>query len=101
MADAQGVGVRPAAPKQEERLAELLELVLDRNPFQRGRVEALELGERPGLSELRPLTKRDLVIDQERHPPFGTNLTYPLDHYTQLFQTSGTTAHPLRVLETA
>ena len=68
--------------------------MLDRNPFQRGRVEALELGERPSLADLRPLTKRDLVADQERHPPYGTNLTYPLDRYTQLFQTSGTTAHP-------
>ena len=100
-ADGSGVGVRSAPTQQEERLGELLELVLDRNPFQRGRVEALELGDRPSLNELRPLTKRDLVADQERHPPYGSNLTYPLDHYTQLFQTSGTTAHPLRVLETA
>src|SRR3954462_11762628 len=100
MAGGQGVGVRPAT-HQEERLADLLELVLDQNPFQRGRAEALELGDRPSLSELRPLTKRDLVTDQERHPPYGSNLTYPLDRYTQLFQTSGTTAHPLRVLETA
>jgi phenylacetate-CoA ligase len=98
---AQGVGLQPGAAVQEERLAELLELVLDRNPFQRGRVEALGLGERPSLSELRPLTKRDLVADQEAHPPYGTNLTYPLAEYTQVFQTSGTTAHPLRVLETA
>jgi phenylacetate-CoA ligase len=97
----QGVGLHPGAAVQEKRLAELLELVLDRNPFQRGRVEALGLGERPGMTELRPLTKRDLVADQEAHPPFGTNLTYPLDEYTQVFQTSGTTAHPLRVLETA
>jgi phenylacetate-CoA ligase len=82
-------------------LDELLELVLDRNDYQRGRVDALDLGERPDLTDLRPLTKRDLVADQEAHPPFGTNLTYPLDQYTQVFQTSGTTAHPLRVLETA
>src|SRR5215208_3504464 len=101
MEDGSGVGVRSAPTQQDERLAELLELVLDRNPFQRGRVDALELGDRPSLTELRPLTKRDLVADQERHPPYGTNLTYPLDEYTQLFQTSGTTAHPLRVLETA
>src|SRR5829696_2716257 len=101
MADGQGVGVQPAAAASDERVGELLDLVLDRNPFQRGRVEALELGKRPSLTELRPLTKRDLVADQERHPPFGTNLTYPLESYTQLFQTSGTTAHPLRVLETA
>ena len=97
----QGVGVQPGAARQEERLAELFDAVLESNPFQRGRVEELGLGDRPSLSELRPLTKRDLVTDQERHPPFGTNLTYPLERYTQLFQTSGTTAHPLRVLETA
>ena len=97
----QGVDVQPGAIDQSERLGELLELVLDRNPFQRGRVESLELGDPPSLTELRPLTKRDLVADQESHPPFGTNLTYPLDRYTQVFQTSGTTAHPLRVLETA
>jgi phenylacetate-CoA ligase len=100
-ADAQGVEVQPGAAAQEERIAELLELVLDRNPFQRGRAEALELSDRPSLSDLRPLSKRDLVADQESHPPFGTNLTFPLERYTQVFQTSGTTAHPLRVLETA
>ena len=36
----------------------------------------------------------------EGAPPFGTNLTYPLDRYTQLWQTSGTTGPPLRVLDT-
>ena len=100
-ADGPGVGVRPAAADQDERLAELLDLVLETNPFQQARVEEAGLGARPSLSELPPLTKRDLVADQERHRPFGTNLTYPLERYTQLFQTSGTTAHPLRVLETA
>jgi phenylacetate-CoA ligase len=101
-ADAQGIGVAPIArAQQEERIDQLLDLVLDSNPFQRGRVEALDLDGRPSLFDLRPLTKRDLVADQEAHPPFGTNLTYPLERYTELFQTSGTTAHPLRVLETA
>ncbi len=100
-ADGPGVGVRPAAADQDERLSELLDLVLETNPFQQARVEEAGLGARPSLSELPPLTKRDLVADQERHRPFGTNLTYPLERYTQLFQTSGTTAHPLRVLETA
>ena len=100
-ADGQGPGVRSLGTDQEDRVAELLELVLDRNPFQRGRVEGLDLGQAPSLFDLRPLTKRDLVADQERNPPFGTNLTFPLESYTQLFQTSGTTAHPLRVLETA
>lgn len=85
----------------EDRLRELLEVVLERNPFQRHRLEPLDLGSRPSLAELPPLTKRELVQDQERHPPFGTNLTYPLTSYTRLHQTSGTTGRPLRVLDTA
>jgi phenylacetate-CoA ligase len=89
------------ASEQEERASRLLELVLARNPFQRARLEAFDLGSEPTLAELPPLTKRELVSDQERNPPFGTNLTFPIDHYTQVFQTSGTTGRPLRVLDTA
>lgn len=46
-------------------------------------------------------TKQELVEDQLRHPPFGTNLTYPLERYTRFHQTSGTTGTPLRWLDTA
>ena len=45
-------------------------------------------------------TKRDLVDDQAAHPPFGTNLTYPLEQYVRVHQTSGTTGTPLRWLDT-
>jgi phenylacetate-CoA ligase len=45
-------------------------------------------------------TKRDLVEDQAAHPPFGTNLTYPLERYVRVHQTSGTTGVPLRWLDT-
>jgi phenylacetate-CoA ligase len=101
-ADGQSVHVKPgSASEHDERAADLLEAVLRENPFQRGRLETLDVGDHPRLSELPPMTKRDLVQDQERHPPFGTNLTYPLDRYTQVFQTSGTTGRPLRVLDTA
>jgi phenylacetate-CoA ligase len=41
------------------------------------------------------------VRDQQAHPPFGTNLTFPLEEYIQIHQTSGTTGPPLRVLDTA
>lgn len=44
--------------------------------------------------------KQELVEDQLRHPPFGTNLTYPLDRYTRFHQTSGTSGTPLRWLDT-
>ena len=90
-----GVGVAP------DRLSELLRVVIAQNPFHRRRLEALDLGEDPALTDLPPLTKAELVHDQERHPPFGTNLTYPLERYTHLHQTSGTTGPPLRVLDTA
>jgi phenylacetate-CoA ligase len=45
-------------------------------------------------------TKSELVADQLKHPPFGTNLTYPLDRYTRYHQTSGTSGAPLRWLDT-
>ena len=48
-----------------------------------------------------PLTrKHELVQDQLAHPPYGTNLTYPLDRYTRCHQTSGSTGEPLRWLDT-
>jgi phenylacetate-CoA ligase len=46
-------------------------------------------------------TKEELVEDQRRHPPYGTNLTYPLANYTRCHQTSGTNGVPLRWLDTA
>src|SRR5580704_11035833 len=45
-------------------------------------------------------TKSELVEDQRAHPPFGKNLTYPLDRYTRFHQTSGTIGTPLRWLDT-
>ena len=44
--------------------------------------------------------KQELVDGQHVQPPYGINLTYPLDHYTRLSQTSGTTGAPLRWLDT-
>ena len=46
-------------------------------------------------------TKDELSSDQVEHPPYGTNLTYPLERYVRLHQTSGTTGAPLRILDTA
>ena len=46
-------------------------------------------------------TKTELSEDQAAHPPFGTNLTYPLERYVRLHQTSGTTGQPLRILDDA
>jgi phenylacetate-CoA ligase len=75
---------------------ELLDLVLARNPFHQARLAGWDRD-----TELPPLTKSELVADQAAHPPFGTNLTYALDRYVVVHQTSGTTGAPLRVLDTA
>lgn len=45
--------------------------------------------------------KQELVDDQAAHPPFGTNLTFPLERYVRFHQTSGTSGNPLRWLDTA
>jgi phenylacetate-CoA ligase len=45
-------------------------------------------------------TKQELVADQQAHPLFGSNLTYPLSDYIRIHQTSGTTGKPLKVLDT-
>src|SRR5581483_1610499 len=39
--------------------------------------------------------------DQASHPPYGSNLTYPVAQYCRLHQTSGTRGSPLRWLDTA
>jgi len=78
------------------RLATLLDTVLAGNAFQRGRI-----GEARALADLPLTTKGELLADQAAHPPFGTNLTFPLERYTHLHQTSGSTGTTLRVLDTA
>jgi phenylacetate-CoA ligase len=45
-------------------------------------------------------TKAELVADQQAQPPYGTNLTYPLNCYARYHQTSGTSGMPLRWLDT-
>jgi phenylacetate-CoA ligase len=46
------------------------------------------------------LTRAELLDDQRLHAPYGTNLTFPLNEYCRLHQTSGTTTGiPLRCLD--
>ena len=54
---------------------------------------------RETLARLPFTTKQELSEDQAEHPPFGTNLTYPIEHYVRVHQTSGTTGTPLRWLD--
>ncbi len=74
--------------------------VLETNPFWRARLHDVRSWDD---FERLPLTgKAELLADQNAHPPFGTNLTYPMERYVRLHQTSGSSGdHPLRWLDTA
>lgn len=45
-------------------------------------------------------TKAEVAEDQRETPPFGTVLLEPVERYTRLHQTSGTTSAPMRWLDT-
>jgi phenylacetate-CoA ligase len=94
-------GAEQVRRHQAERLAAMLGEVGARNPFYRGRLAAAhvcpdEVRVREDLTRLPFLTKTELVQDQAAHPPYGTYLTYPLERYVRVHQTSGTTGRPLR-----
>jgi phenylacetate-CoA ligase len=46
-------------------------------------------------------TRHELVRDRLDHPPYGTNLTFPVEKYVRCHQTSGTTTVPIRWLDTS
>ena len=88
---------------QQRRFRKLLQQVLEINPFYRQKLQAAGIHKPISLSRLSKIpftTKEEVVADQAAHPPFGTNLTFPLEAYTRLHQTSGTTGVSMRWLDT-
>lgn len=98
---------------QKLRLRALLREIYPQNAFYRrkftdagldgGRLETLlESGtDVEGLLTALPLTtKPEVQADQDAHPPYGSNLTYPASRYSRLHQTSGTTGRPILWLDT-
>ncbi len=88
--------------RQLGKLRALLEAVIPANPFYARKLagcpQALTLSE---FSRVLPLTTRhELVKDRLAHPPYGTNLTFPLERYVRCHQTSGSTTVPIRWLDT-
>jgi phenylacetate-CoA ligase len=84
-------------------LRRLLERILPDNKFYSGKLSGIDtrVASLSDFAERFPFTtKQELAADQLSHPPFGTNLTYPIDDYTRYCQTSGTTREPLRWLDT-
>lgn len=95
------------ASHQMLRMRVLLKELLASNPFygtklrDAGFTDTQLMNSLDDLKSLPFTTKGQLVDDQESHPPFGTNLTFPLDRYIHLHQTSGTMGRPLRWLDTS
>jgi phenylacetate-CoA ligase len=86
--------------EQLRRLRERIPHLIEHNAFYRDRLHPVESWE--DFQRLPLTTKAEIVADQEANPPFGTNLTYPLQRYTRLHQTSGSSGtRPLRWLDTA
>ncbi|MGH9674579.1 MAG: phenylacetate--CoA ligase family protein [Bryobacteraceae bacterium] len=87
---------------QASKLATLLGAILPGNAFYRQKLAGA--GAIRSLEDFKrhvPFTRKpELSEDQRVHPPFGTNLTYPLDRYSRFSQTSSTTGKPLRWLDT-
>ena len=93
--------------RQLERLNVLLAEVTKSNAFWQARLADTDISTDSfaGLNSLSdlaalPLTRKsDLVADQAKHPPYGSNLTYEFTGYSRLHQTSGTTTgQPMRWL---
>ncbi|HYX49794.1 MAG TPA: AMP-binding protein, partial [Ktedonobacteraceae bacterium] len=92
---------------QEHQLARLqlgLSRILPHNRFYEEKILSnpvpLALTSLDDLASFPFTTKQELVADQELHPLFGSNLTYPINEYIRLHQTSGTTGRPLKILDT-
>ena len=84
---------------QLEKLRAGLGDVLRHNQFYRARLTSV--GGWDDFERLPFTTKGELLADQAATAPFGTNLTYPLERYVRLHQTSGSSGdQPLRWLDT-
>lgn len=91
---------------QFDRLREGVSALLAGNAFyaeklREAGVDAAEDLTRETYAQIPFTTKEELSADQDAHPPYGRNLTYPIDRYTRLHQTSGTTGRPLRWMDDA
>jgi phenylacetate-CoA ligase len=83
------------APYGHGSVSAVIDKILPSNRFYARKVAAVD-----SLEELFTV-KQELIDDQAENPPYGTNLTFPLDRYTRFCQTSGTSGHPLHWLDTA
>ena len=105
MADAPSTGRESIRAQQLEQLRSLIRAVRPANAFYENKLNAAGIDDSIAslgdFAECCPFTTKDeLVADQTAHTPYGTNLSFPIDQYNRIHQTSGTTGQPLRWLDT-
>src|ERR1044071_6356792 len=94
---------REIASRQLESLRPLCEQLRASNPFYQKKLAGTKspFATLEQFSHSVPFTtKAEIAADQQAAPPYGTNLTYPLERYTRCHQTSGTAGLPIRWLDT-
>ena len=90
---------------QLKKLHALLKTTLVDNSFYKAKLRAAGTDHLPQslddfIARTPMTTKRELVDDQRRNPPYGSNRAFPIEHYCRYHQTSGTTSTPVRWLDT-
>jgi phenylacetate-CoA ligase len=90
---------------QQRKLRDLLALAGEKSAFYKAkfRKAGLKTSDVPGadFNALPFTTKAELIHDQQRNAPYGSNLTAPLAQYVRYHQTSGSTGRPIRWIDTA
>jgi phenylacetate-CoA ligase len=87
------------------RLRSLFKTILPANAFYARKLKPCSLAEAfQSLDHFQAAvpftTKSEIMADQAAHPPYGTNLTFPVSEYVRCHQTSGSTSAPLSWLDT-
>ena len=90
---------------QLAKLRELLAAVRPDNAFYEAKLDQAGIDDSvASLAAFRAncpfTTKPELAGDHAANPPYSSNLTFPLERYTRIHQTSGTSGAPLRWLDT-
>jgi phenylacetate-CoA ligase len=87
---------------QIEKLSQMLKAELPDNAFYHRKFLDRGFSTADSLAAFRKFpftTKGELVEDQSAHPPFGSALTFPVERYVRIHQTSGTTGKPMYWLD--
>ncbi|MCH9032922.1 MAG: phenylacetate--CoA ligase family protein [Planctomycetes bacterium] len=86
---------------QRSKLGHALEIILRSNEFYKRKIGGLGFdAARDPLHSLPLTTRGEIQQDQAESPPYGSLLTYPIEKYNRLHQTSGSGGVPMRWLDT-